>query len=184
MKKKIILIDDDHKLWGPLLSYIIKDIYNQWAEFEALQDISNAGILQCYVHNPDALFIQDNELTSEADRNAGNKVIPGIEWIREYGKTRAIILHSGDNDPALGFKAAQYGARLYMKKDDPNNQMTNAQMQEQIIGFHKVIIKYLGLVPEYIWMVYLKMDIIQIEEPPDIVDPDHAAQQREDEREL
>jgi len=180
MKKKIILIDDDHKLWGPLLSHIIKDMYDQWAEFEALQDISDGAIGQCYINNPDALFIQDNDLTKDSNC----PVIPGIEWIKVLGNSRSIILHSGDNDPALGFKAAQYGARLYMKKDDPNNQMTNAQMQEQIIGFHKVIIKYLGLVPEYIWMVYLKMDIIQIEEPPDIVDPDHAAQQREDEREL
>jgi hypothetical protein len=183
-KKKIILIDDRYKLWRLVFDLIIKDMYSQWAELEVLEDITNASIKACYDNNPDALFIQDNELTSQDQNTAGINVIPGIEWIKIYGKERAIILHTGDRSPDIGFKAAQYGAKYYMKKDDPSNSMTNDQMKAQIIEMHKVIIRHLDLVPELIWVVYIKMGMLKDYQEHHSMDPDYVAQIKEDEREL
>lgn len=166
MSRKVILIDDSYKKgWRDIFAIIFKDIYGDLIQFECLESLpennnpdspfTNFQINECYQNNPDAVFIQDNQL--------GSKVKSGLEWVQKYGKTHCIIMHTADH--SIGFDAAKAGATYFMKKDIPvpGAMMSNKEMQDQIILFHKHIIHHFGLVPELIWLVYMKMGRIEQE---------------------
>ena len=148
------MIDDDYdKGWEALFGYMFKDIYGDLISFECLHDITNETVKEAYDSNPDALFIQDN--------NLGNCTDKGIQWIRTYGGNRAIILHTADvhSEYDLMFKAAEARALMVMIKDNPQNPMGEREMKRMIVNFHRNIIRHFKLVPELMWIVYMRMNI-------------------------
>jgi hypothetical protein len=152
---KVILIDDDHaRGWADVFRAIFTTIYGDLITFEVLTDISNEAIDQCYMNNENAVFIQDNQLSYDKD----SKVKDGIEWIKKYGKKRCIIMNSAD--ASIAVRAAQYGSKVFMQKDDPERPMTTLQMQNMIICMHKIIIHHFKLIPELMWLVYRQLGMI------------------------
>lgn len=146
---KIILIDNDYdKGWEEVFSTLIDSIYKKLITFEALHEINNEAIEKCYLDNPGALIIQDNQL--------GKSINNGIFWVEKFHSTNGIIMHSADGSD-VAFKVAKLGGLFFMKKDDPSAPMNNEQMREMIIEFNKTIISYFKLAPELLWIVINKM---------------------------
>ena len=153
---KIILIDDDYaRGWEHIFGFMFKDIYEKYAEFVVCKVFTDEHITEIYKDNPHAIFIQDNQL-SDYGRNSMKKT--GLDYLRDFGDKRKIIFHSADHDK--GFLAAKYGAVMFLRKDDPARQMSNKEMQDQILEMHQIIIRHLGLCPEYIWIPMMKMGLI------------------------
>jgi len=150
---KIILIDDHyHHGWEDVFGAVIKQIYGERIQFECLHEITNDNITACYESNPNALFIQDNDL--------GPNVISGVDWIKKYYDTRTIIFHTADVSYEPSFQAAVSRVPYYMTKDDPNNPKSDDEMRHMIIGFHKCIIHHFKLLPEFMWLVYKQLCMI------------------------
>lgn len=147
---KVILIDDDYaKGWEVCFRAIFKKFYEDLIEFEALHEITNESIEKCYQDNPNALFIQDNQL--------GDGVHKGLHFVEKFAKTRRIILHTADKGD-VGFKAGLFGALMHMRKDDPADVMSQKVFQEMILDFHKVVIREFKLAPELLWLVINEMN--------------------------
>jgi hypothetical protein len=155
MRPTIILIDDQHaKGWEQMFRHIIKDTYGDMVDFVALQ--MNGETSESFYNkaeesieeNVNALFILDNQF--------GDGYI-GMDLLKKYGKYRSIIMHSADK--RIGHESAQAGSLLHMYKDDPADMMSNTEMQEMILDFHKTIIHKFEFVPEMIWIPMRKMGL-------------------------
>ena len=150
---KIILVDDNHfKGWEIAFKAMIKDIYSDLIKFECIsfidktpkeleEELSNLFSKS----NTDTLFILDNQLGLS---------LTGLEYLKKY--SLPAIMNTADS---IGFDAAKAGALYFMKKDNPESQMSNEKMKEMILIFHKTIITYFKLVPELLWIVMSKLGI-------------------------
>ncbi len=150
--KRIILVDDNHyKGWDVLFKHIIKDIYGDLVEYSYV-DFLNKTESQIHVEldklfrsaNEDTIFILDNQLGLS---------LTGLDYLKLY-KINA-ILNTADS---IGFEAAKNGALFYMMKDNPSNPMSNEELKNMMILFHKTIIKHFRFIPELIWLVYNKLN--------------------------
>ena len=147
------LIDNDHKKgWEAVFRAILKDIYGETlVKFNCLQFTDSKTFFEeadkLIQDNPGDIFILDN--------NLGNN-FSGMDLLRKHGKERNIIFHTADQ--YLGFKSAAMGAKMFMVKDDPRNQMPEERYKEMIREFHRVIIETFGLVPELMWLVEAKIN--------------------------
>ena len=155
--RKVILINDSwQKGWGEVFKVIFEQVYKDLIVFDVHTDISNEAIDKCYRDNPGAVFIQDNDLTTNPNEDP---VKAGILWVEKYASTRCIIMHTANEK--LGWIAGKLGVKYFMTKDDPTRPKSPKEMQEMIIEFHKTIIRHFKLVPELIWVVYLQMGMFK-----------------------
>lgn len=152
--RKITLIDDNaDKGWGLVFRHLLGDIFGNLIEFEVLaipldmQSFWFAAYHRISESTKDDLFILDN--------NFGDYEKTGLDILREFGIMKGnIILHTANRN--IGYDAAICGAKYFMIKDNPSDQMSNKQMTQMVRKFLQTVITYYGLAPELIWIFDLK----------------------------